>query len=80
VTDRKGFRSVSTTLHILETVRRLHPGKLTFIASHFDRLMGTSSVRNTLESGGDIAKTIAGFEAGLREFETLRRPYLLYPR
>jgi uncharacterized protein YbbC (DUF1343 family) len=80
VTDRAAFRSVVTTLRILEQIRALHPGQLTFQAATFDRLMGTDRTRKVLESGGDLATEIASFEADLRKFEALRRPYLLYPR
>lgn len=80
VTDRARFRSVATALRILDQVRRQNPGKFAFIPSHFDRLMGTAKVRTALESGGDITAVIAGFDAGLKEFETLRQPYLLYSR
>lgn len=80
VTDRRAYRPVATTLRILDRIRRLHPDQLTFQASHFDRLMGTDRTRKVLESGGDIVAEIASFEADLRGFETLRKPYLLYPR
>jgi hypothetical protein len=42
--------------------------------------MGTDRTRKVLESGGDLAAEFASFESDLRKFETLRRPYLLYPR
>ena len=80
VTDRRTYRSVATTLRVLDRIRRLHPDQLTFQASHFDRLMGTDRTRKVLESGGDIVAEIASFDADLRAFETLRKPYLLYPR
>jgi len=80
VTDRARFRSVATALRILDQVRRQNPGKFAFIPSHFDRLMGTAKVRAAIESGGDITAVIAGFDAGLKAFEALRQPYLLYPR
>ena len=78
VTDASRFRPVVTTLRILETARRLYPGKLTFQGPTFDRLMGTSTVRPLLESGGDLAPVLARIESDLKAFETLRQPHLLY--
>jgi uncharacterized protein YbbC (DUF1343 family) len=79
VTDASRFRPVVATLRVLETVRRLHPGKLTFQGPTFDRLMGTASVRPMLESGGDLAPVLARIESDLKAFETLRQHHLLYP-
>ena len=76
--DASRFRPVVTTLRILETARRLYPGKLTFQGPTFDRLMGTASVRPLLESGGDLAPVLARIESDLKAFETLRQPHLLY--
>lgn len=78
VTDAARFRPVVGTLRILETVRRLHPEKLTFQGATFDRLMGTAAVRPLLETGGDLAPVIARIEADLRAFEAQRDPHLLY--
>jgi len=79
VTDASRFRSVTTTLRILETVRRRYPSQLTFQGSTFDRLMGTATVRPLLESGADLAPALARMDLDLKAFETLRQPYLLYP-
>jgi uncharacterized protein YbbC (DUF1343 family) len=79
VTDAARFRSVTTTLRLLETVRRIYPGQLTFQGPTFDRLMGTAQVRPLLESGTDLAPAMARIESDLKAFEALRAPYLLYP-
>jgi uncharacterized protein YbbC (DUF1343 family) len=79
VTDAARFRSVTTTLRLLETVRRLYPGQLTFQGPTFDRLMGTAQVRSLLESGADLAPAMARIESDVKAFEALRAPYLLYP-
>jgi uncharacterized protein YbbC (DUF1343 family) len=79
VTDAARFRSVTTTLRLLETVRRLYPSQLSFQGATFDRLMGTAKVRPLLESGADLAPAMARIESDLKAFEALRQPYLLYP-
>ena len=53
--------------------------KLEFHADYFDKVMGTSSVREALERGDSVEKIVEGFKQRLAEFEKLRAPFLLYP-
>ena len=78
VTDRKAFRSVETVLHVIKTVRDMHPDKFSFHGDYFDKVMGTASVRKALEAGTDVAAILDGFKPGLEAFAALRKPYLLY--
>lgn len=78
VTDRATYRSIPTTLAILQTVKRLYGDHLKLHDRYFDKVMGTSEVREALLRGEPWARIVAGWEAGLREFGALREPYLLY--
>jgi uncharacterized protein YbbC (DUF1343 family) len=78
VTDRKTYQSVATTLAELQTVKKLYGGKLEFHAAYYDKVMGTSSVREALERGEPFEKIVAGFQPGLDDFAKLRAPFLLY--
>jgi len=78
VTDRAAFRSVATLLHIVKVLRDAYPTEFKFHADYFDKVMGGTGVREALEKGTGVAEIQAGMEAGLEEFRTLRRPYLLY--
>ena len=78
VTDRNAYQSVATTLAILSVVKQLYGDKLEFHAAYFDKVMGTSSVREALERGEPVEKIVAGFKPGLDGFARLRQPYLLY--
>ncbi|MDH4197451.1 MAG: DUF1343 domain-containing protein [Candidatus Aminicenantes bacterium] len=78
VTDRRAFRSFATVLHIIKTLRDAYPAKFEFHPDYFDKVMGTSKVREALELGKPVAEILAGLEAPLRDFAALRRPYLLY--
>ena len=46
--------------------------------AHFDRLAGTDALRLGIEAGQDFAALTAAWDEGVREFEQLRRPYLIY--
>jgi uncharacterized protein YbbC (DUF1343 family) len=78
VTDRNAFQPVATTLTILSVVKQTYGDKLEFHASYFDKVMGTSSVREALENGEPAGNIVAGFKPGLDEFTKLREPFLLY--
>ena len=78
VTDREAYRSVATTLGILQTVRRLQGTKFELHADYFDKVMGSSSVREAMERGESCEKIVGGFAAGLAEFAKQREPFLLY--
>ncbi len=78
VTDRAAFRSVATVLHILRTVREMCPDEFAFHPTYFDKVMGTASVRKSLEAGETVATILANIRPGLEAFAALRRPYLLY--
>jgi len=78
VTDRQAYRPIATTLGILSVVKKIYGDKLEFHASYFDKVMGTSSVREALERGEPVGKIVAGFQPGLDEFAKLRAPCLLY--
>lgn len=78
VTDRAVFRSVTAVLAVLQTVKRLYGDKLELHADYFDKVMGTSSVREAFERGEDHAAIAARWAPALAEFGRLRAPYLLY--
>jgi uncharacterized protein YbbC (DUF1343 family) len=78
VSDREQFRSVTTTLAILQVVKQLAGAKLELHADYFDKVMGTSTVREAFERGVPFQQIVASFAAGLAEFAQQREPFLLY--
>lgn len=78
VVDRAAYRSVGTTLAVLQSIRRRYGAKLELHADYFDKVMGTAAVREALERDVPAADIEAGFAPGLAAFAELRAPYLLY--
>ena len=78
VTNRNAYRPIATTLAILSVIKKEYGDKLEFHAGYFDKVLGTSSVREALERGEPVDKIVAGFQPGLDEFARRRAPYLLY--
>lgn len=78
VTDRGAFAPVATTLALLETVRKLPGARLELHADYYDKVMGTSLVREAFERGESFERIVAGFAPGLAQFRHDRAPFLLY--
>jgi uncharacterized protein YbbC (DUF1343 family) len=78
VTDRESYQSIKTTLAVLETIKRLYGDKLELHDRYFDKVMGTSSVREALMRGDSYEKIAASWEAELAAFAKQRQPFLLY--
>jgi uncharacterized protein YbbC (DUF1343 family) len=78
VMDREAFRSVTVVLAILETIKRLYGAKLELHADYFDKVMGTSTVREAFERGVGYAEIAAGWDRGLADFGRMRAEFLLY--
>ena len=78
VTDRTLFRSFATVLHVIKTIRDMSPDKFEFHKDYFDKIMGTSKVREALEAGRTVPAILEGLKPGIAAFAELRKPYLLY--
>jgi uncharacterized protein YbbC (DUF1343 family) len=78
VTDRRRFEPLRVALEILTVTGALWPGRLTFSASHFDRLAGSGLLREALAAGTPAADIVAGWDAGLRDFGPARAAHLRY--
>ena len=79
VADRKLFRPFASALAIVDDIRRNYPEQFQFKSAHFDRLAGTDAVRKAMERNEPVAEIVAAWQKDLREFETVRRKFLLYP-
>lgn len=55
------------------------PDKTKFFNPFFDKLAGTSVLREQLLSGKTAGEIRKSWQAGIRAFEQQRQPYLLYP-
>jgi uncharacterized protein YbbC (DUF1343 family) len=78
VTDRGAFAPVATTLAVLLEVRRLYGNRFEFHADYFDKVLGTSTVRDAIERGEPWETIAATWEPGLAAFASQRAPHLLY--
>jgi uncharacterized protein YbbC (DUF1343 family) len=80
VTDRATYDPTATAVYILTAIRRRHPREFRWIAKHFDRLAGTTGLREAIESGVDPDAIVRGWEPARREFLARREAVLLYTK
>lgn len=79
VVNRVRYEPVQTAVMLLAAIRDAQPGKLTFIASHFDRLAGTDRLRVGLQSGLGPAQLMRDWESQREAFRKRIAEYLIYP-
>ena len=72
------FRPIATGLHLMHTIKRMHPSDWHWNASHFDLLMGNAHTRTELDAGASVAELMRGWQAGQGAFEAARREVMLY--
>ncbi len=80
VTDRSTYDPVRTAVAALLAARRLSGDAWEWRVRHFDRLAGSDGLRLAIDSGAALDEITSAWADGVAAFETLRRPYLLYPR
>jgi uncharacterized protein YbbC (DUF1343 family) len=78
VTDRETFRPILTTIALLGAVRARYGERLELHDDYFDKVMGTSTVREAFVRGEAAAAIAASWEPGVAEFARIRAPHLLY--
>jgi len=78
IVDREDYRPFETCLYIIKTVMEMYPEHFEFHLDYFDKIMGTSKVREALEKGIEVQEIVGSYNKQLNEFSELRKPYLLY--
>jgi uncharacterized protein YbbC (DUF1343 family) len=78
VVDRNVYKSFDMSLHIIKAIMDIYPDSFAFHDEYFDKIMGTSRIREALEKGVAVDDIIKGYEKELENFKKLRKSYLLY--
>lgn len=77
-TDRAAYDPTVAAVAALVEIRRLHPDRLEWVRNHFDRLAGTTRLREQVMAGASVEEITAPWAGPLAEFRQLRERYLLY--
>lgn len=78
------FDPLRTWLGVIQTIVRAHPRRFEWSpiydgVYHFDRLMGSESVRGQIDAGAPLDEIMAGWDTYTAAFDARRQPALLYP-
>ena len=77
VLDAAAFRPVETWLAVIAAARTLYPA-FEWLPAHFDRLIGSDTVRSRIDSGADLEPLTRAWAAYHADFRQQRQPFLLY--
>ncbi len=78
VADRNSFQPFATVLHIIKTVMDSYPDEFRFHEEYFDKIMGSSKIREALLKGTGVEDIIKSYTQELKAFDKIRKPYLIY--
>ena len=76
ILDRKTFRPVAASLHVLDALHRLHPKEFSFGKSC--GMIGLKSIEADLRAGKSPAEIERAWQADLDAFASARKKHLLY--
>jgi uncharacterized protein YbbC (DUF1343 family) len=88
IIDYKAYRPYLAAIALLMAIIELHgekfawrnpPYEYEYEKLPIDILLGSSSLRNEIERGGDLSSLLEKWEQQIREYLEWRRPYLFYP-
>jgi uncharacterized protein YbbC (DUF1343 family) len=78
VTNREAYDPPAAAVHLLAAIRARHGREFAWIPKHFDRLAGTTALREALQAGVAPDTIVRGWEAERRAFLERRRTVLIY--
>ncbi|MCG9128777.1 DUF1343 domain-containing protein [Candidatus Poribacteria bacterium] len=78
INDQEQVASVEIAVWMLCLLMEEHADRLEFKETHFDRLAGSSFLREELMAGLSCEGIIESWDNGIEQFRERREPYLLY--
>jgi len=78
IRERNAYRPFETSLHIIKTIRDNYLTDFKFYVEYFDKIAGTSSIRQAIERDAKIVEIVGNYSRKIEEFAKFRKAYLLY--
>ena len=79
VTDRDRLTPYSSGVKIVNEICRMYPDQFEWKTAHFDRLCGTSKIRNAIAGRSSLDVLQNKWQAELESFLEIRARHLIYP-
>jgi uncharacterized protein YbbC (DUF1343 family) len=78
ITDRDLLEPYFSGVLIVNKIFQMYPDKFKWKVSHFDRLCGTSAIREAITNRSSLEELRESWQAGLKSFLQIRSKYLMY--
>ena len=78
ITDRDRLTPYSSGIRIVNEICRMYPDQFEWKAAHFDRLCGTSKIRNAITRNSSLDDLQSKWRKELEYFLKIRAGYLIY--
>ena len=78
MTDRDLLEPYFSGILIVNKIYQMYPSEFQWKASHFDRLCGTSAIREAITTQSSLEKLRESWQAELKSFVQIRSKYLIY--
>jgi len=78
INDRDRLEPYYSGIQIANEICRMYPNNFQWKASHFDRLCGTSKVRDAITRGASLSELRNQWQAELQAFRKIRDEYIIY--
>lgn len=79
VTNRELLEPYFSGILIVNKIYQMYPNDFQWRASHFDRLCGTSAIREAITNRTSLEELKESWQAELKTFLQIRNKYLMYP-
>jgi len=79
ITERNRLEPYYNGIRIVNEIYRMYPRNFQFKVRHFDRLCGTSTIRNAITSRSSLNRVRNKWQVKLESFQKIRNKYLIYP-
>ena len=80
VTERDRLEPYFSGIKIVNEIYRMYPKDFQWKVKHFDRLCGTSKIREAIINRSSLNDLRENWQAELKSFLEIRKKYLIYPR
>jgi len=78
ITERNRLEPYYSGIRIVNEIYRIYPNSFQWKARHFDRLCGTSAIRNAITGRSSLNRLRNKWQAELESFQKIRDKYLIY--
>lgn len=78
ITNRDRLEAYYSGIRIVGEIFRMYPRDFEWKTAHFDRLCGTSTIREAITSGSSLSELRSKWQPALESFRKIRDKYLIY--